>query len=190
MTIVGHTGGYETIVGYLNTDYSSLSIASGARELNVYSSIFSDIGSLQSTSGQIVFVQWVVVFAFDIMPGDKSTSFHPLPTAKLGQATTARFGQATGDFYLNYQCFKTSPYSYTLGIGQSTYPRGRYNLSNLGTANFVGSKDEFSGFNSLSADSMYLWSPYVDAGALTLQLQIQYFSKIAATYSSYYILDV
>jgi hypothetical protein len=191
MTIVGFTSGHQEIIGYINTSYTSLGTFGGSRRLSVYSSIASDIGTYAITGNPWI-VDWATIFAFNTMPGDKTTKLRPLPTAQLGQVSTARFGQATDDFYLNYQCYKSPTYAFTYGIGSATYPRGRYNLTNIGTVQTI---ESISGINIAlglrSADEMYIYSPYADFGALTLDLQIQYCAKL--TYSvagTFYTLDI
>jgi len=173
MTILGRDSGSGRVIGQINTDYSSLSTFGSARSLNVYSSIGGDISSLIASS-TIAFVNWQVIFAFDGFPTYPLQDDSALPSADFGTWTTARFGQQSDNGQIRFQCMRSPTFGYIYGTGSATYPRGRYNLPNVGTVNYVVARNVADvQVQSISADIMYIKSPFAESGA-GLQLQIQY----------------
>ena len=191
MTIAAYANSYQEIIGYTNASYSSLTTVNGAKRYGAYSSIQGDIGSHNNPSNPFVVV-WAVVFAFSILPADKSQKFGAISTANYGVVTVVREGQQTDAFYLNYECSKSPTYTYTYQNGSATYPRGRYNPTVIGNVQNAWSLTGISlGLSARSGDEMYIKSEYADAGAITLDLQVQYFASITYSVSgSNYHVDI
>jgi hypothetical protein len=189
MTILARYASNNRIIGQINTDYSSLGVFGSARTLNVYSSIASDISS-SIASSDLVAVNWQVIFAFSAFPTYPQENKSALPSADFGSWSTARFGQQTANGDIKFQCMVSPTFGYFYGTGSATYPRGRYNLPNVGTVTFVEARNVGNQqVVCTTADIMYITSEFAE-NAVTLQLQIQYFmTKIALSASSRGTLD-
>jgi len=191
MVIVASTATHDKVAGYINSDYTSLARYDASRLFQIYSSIQADISSYIAAD-TIAFVDWCVIFGFSALPANSSESFRAIATAPYGTYTVLRFGQATDDGNVNYQCYKTPPYGYTYGLGSATYPRGRYNPPTRGTVNWVEKRSITSQeILSPGGDQMVIRSDLAESGAITLQLQIQYrlFQWQYST-TSFYVFDV
>jgi hypothetical protein len=190
MTIVGYDTGNLNIIGYINTSYSSLSVVNGARRYGVYNLINSDISAYVDAAKPRVNT-FAVNFSFDQLATDPTTQFQVLPNVQLAQCTTVRYGQATDSFNVNYQSYKSRNYQYWVGIGSATYPRARFNLTNVGNVNSLFTLTQIAGANVISADEMYIWSPTAEARGRTLNLQILYYSRtVLSVATTYYSLDI
>lgn len=190
MTISARTSANKQIIGYVNTDYSSLSYNAGARRFNVSSSIGSDIDPLINTTDEVFIVAWSMVFAFSALPAAKVSLEYPLQTAEFGSVSVVRSGQQTDDFKLRYQTQKSRLYGYNPGVASASYPRGRVNLPNIGVTAFAVMRSYLVvGSPDISGDAMYILSPFVELGEFNLLLQIQYICNQVADPADYYMLD-
>lgn len=190
MTILARYSSDNRIIGQVNTDYISLGVSGSSRTLNAYSSIQADISSSIAASDLVV-VNFQVIFAFANSSTYPLLNDSSLPSANYGTWTTARFGQQTANGVLRFQCMRSPTFGFFYGTGASTYPRGRYNLPNVGTVTFVETRNQgYQQVLSPSADTMYITSPFAESG-VSCQLQIQYsMFKIALGASSRGLLDM